>query len=314
MPSRLQAGGRLLALALAHLVLVRLLGGEQGTLVTLLVGLLPLVLLAAWPLLALAAALRDRLLAAGAAVLVLVQGALLAPTLRAAEPAPGGTPLRVVAANLYVLNPDPLAAARVLRDLRPDVLVVSELDGRGRAALEAAGLLDDLPHQLLGGGEAVLETVGLYSRTPLEAPVVRQTAARTLPRATVAVGAVDVRVLATHALPPVGPLQPLWRASIAELANEVDDEPGAVVVAGDLNADRDHRVFRRLLGSGLRDASDELGRGPVRTWPAGLPLLHLDHVMVRDGADGRVAVRGVREVRLPGSDHLAVVADLAVLP
>jgi hypothetical protein len=37
-------------------------------------------------------------------------------------------------------------------------------------------------------------------------------------------------------------------------------------------------------------------------------------VRVRDGAGGRLAVRAVREVRLPGSDHLAVVADLAVLP
>jgi hypothetical protein len=37
-------------------------------------------------------------------------------------------------------------------------------------------------------------------------------------------------------------------------------------------------------------------------------------VLVRDGNGARVVVRDVREVRLPGSDHLTVVTDLAVLP
>ena len=42
--------------------------------------------------------------------------------------------------------------------------------------------------------------------------------------------------------------------------------------------------------------------------------LHLDHVLVRDGQGARIAVTRVREERVPGSDHRAVVADLAVLP
>jgi endonuclease/exonuclease/phosphatase family metal-dependent hydrolase len=86
------------------------------------------------------------------------------------------------------------------------------------------------------------------------------------------------------------------------------------VVLGDFNADRDHAPFRRLLDTGLRDAHDERGRGLARTFPSWLPVLHLDHVLVRDGNGARVVVRDVREVRLPGSDHLTVVTDLAVLP
>ena len=85
-------------------------------------------------------------------------------------------------------------------------------------------------------------------------------------------------------------------------------------MAGDLNADRDHAAFRDLLATGLRDAHDERGRGLARTWPERFPLLHLDHVLVRDGAGAGIAVLDVREVEVPGSDHLAVVADLAVLP
>ncbi len=87
-----------------------------------------------------------------------------------------------------------------------------------------------------------------------------------------------------------------------------------LVVAGDLNADRDHALFRGLLDTGLRDAHDSVGRGLARTWPSGLPLLHLDHVLVRDGEGGQLVVTAVREERVPGSDHRAVVADLAVLP
>lgn len=86
-----------------------------------------------------------------------------------------------------------------------------------------------------------------------------------------------------------------------------------MVVAGDLNADRDHAAFRRLLDAGLRDAHDERGQGLARTWPAGLPVLHLDHVLVRDAGEVHLVPLEVREVDVPGSDHRAVVADLAVL-
>ena len=71
------------------------------------------------------------------------------------------------------------------------------------------------------------------------------------------------------------------------------------MVAGDLNGDRDHAAVRDLLDAGLRDAHDERGRGLARTWPAAFPLLHLDHVLVRDGGGAQVAVRSVREVRRP---------------
>jgi endonuclease/exonuclease/phosphatase family metal-dependent hydrolase len=87
-----------------------------------------------------------------------------------------------------------------------------------------------------------------------------------------------------------------------------------VVVAGDLNADRDHAAFRGLLDAGLTDVHDALGRGLARTFPDGMPVLQLDHVLVRDGAGGRLTPLEVREVQVPGSDHLGVLADLAVQP
>lgn len=305
---------RLLAAGLALLLAVRLLGAESGTVLTLLVGVLPFVLLASYPLLLLAAILRDRSLGAAALVLIAAQVVLTAPALTAAElPATDeGVRLRVVTANLYVRNPEPEAAARVLRGLRPDILVVPELDAAGYAAFDAAGLLRDLPYRVVED-DARAETVGLFSRLPLRDTVVPRGAARGLPRATVSVAGADVRLLAAHPLPPIWPLSGLWARSLDDLAAELDGTALPAVVAGDLNADRDHAPFRRLLDTGARDAHDERGRGLARTWPAALPLLHLDHVLVRDGAGARVAVLDVLEVPVPGSDHLAVVADLAVL-
>ncbi|MDP9466435.1 MAG: endonuclease/exonuclease/phosphatase family protein, partial [Actinomycetota bacterium] len=157
------------------------------------------------------------------------------------------------------------------------------------------------------------ETVGLLSRLPLEDVSTRPVGGRELPRATVDVEGTRVRLLGEHTLPPLSVFEQLWRAALVDLVQEVRAVDPPAVVLGDFNADRDHAPFRRLLDAGLRDAHDERGRGLARTFPAWLPVLHLDHVLVRDGAGAQVVVRDVREVRLPGSDHLTVVADLAVL-
>ncbi len=300
----------LVVLSLLAVVVVRAFGLERGSALALLVGALPLTLLPAYAVLVLAAALRRRLLAAGAAALVVAHLLVIAPAL-GADALPSGAAqaprLRVVTANLYVLNPDPETAGRALLALRPDVLVVPELSAEGLAGLRAAGLMDALPYDVVDL-DGRRETVGLFSRLPLRDITSRAAAARTLPRATVTVGGQDVRVLTAHPLPPISVFSDFWRASLQDLRDEAVDVDLPLVVAGDLNADRDHAAFRDLLAIGLRDAHDSRGRGLARTWPAGAPLLHLDHVLVR----GPV-VLDVREVRIPGSDHLAVVADLAVL-
>ena len=303
------------AVGLAVLVGVRALGVERGTAMALLVGALPLTLLPAYALLVLAALWKRRLLTAVALGLVIAHVLVVAPGLGAAPlpaQAAAAPQLRVVVSNLYVLNPDPAEAGRFLRGLDADVVVVPELDVRGLRGLRRAGLLEDLPHVVAELGHRT-ETVGLLSRLPLHDVSTRPGSGRELPRATVEVGGARVRLLAEHTLPPLSVFELLWRARLVDLEREVRDVELPLVVLGDFNADRDHAPFRRLLRAGLRDAHDERGRGLTRTFPSWLPVLHLDHVLVRDGEAARLVVRDVREVRLPGSDHLTVVADLAVL-
>jgi endonuclease/exonuclease/phosphatase (EEP) superfamily protein YafD len=304
------------AVGLAVLVVVRALGAERGTTMALLVGALPLTLLPAYAVVVVAVLWRRRLLTLVALGLVVAHGLVVAPALGAA-PVPAGAArapqLRVAVSNLYVLNPDPAEAGRALRRLDADVVVVPELDARGLRGLRRSGLLEDLPHLVAELGHRQ-ETVGLLSRLPLADVGTRAVGGRELPRATVDVEGTPVRLFAEHTLPPLSVFELLWRQALHDLEQEVAAEDRPAVVLGDFNADRDHAPFRRLLHSGLRDAHDERGRGLARTFPAWLPVLHLDHVLVRDGDGGRLVVRDVREVRLPGSDHRTVVADLALLP
>ncbi len=304
---------RVLLVLLACLAVLRASGAERGTVGVLLVGLLPLVLLPAYPALLVGVLRRDRVTTGLALALVAAHLLVVAPAVTASPLAAGARSwprLRVVVANLYVLNREPEATGTALRALHADVLVVPELDARGLAGLRASGLLDDLPYDVVDR-DAAQETVGLLSRLPLLDVDVERANGRVLPRAGVDVGGVRVRLLAAHVLPPVWVLERRWRRTLTALADEARATPGPAVVLGDLNADRDHRAFRRLLDAGLRDAADERGRGLSSTWPAGAAFERLDHVLVRDGS-GRLAVLAVRTVRLPGTDHLAVVADVAV--
>jgi endonuclease/exonuclease/phosphatase (EEP) superfamily protein YafD len=84
-----------------------------------------------------------------------------------------------------------------------------------------------------------------------------------------------------------------------------------VIVAGDFNATVDMKPFRRLLHNGFRDAAEQSGAGLVATYPADSaipPLIGIDHILTFNST-----ARDARSVRIPGSDHLGVMAYVDVL-
>jgi endonuclease/exonuclease/phosphatase (EEP) superfamily protein YafD len=286
--------------------------GWDGDQVAAPIALLPLVLPVAVVVLAVALLARQWPAAVLAALLLAAQVAWLAPR-AVAEPAPaaGGRRLRVMAVNLLHGQADPAALVAAVKARRPDLLAASELTPRAAEALDRAGLAALLPYRAIhpDGGAA---GTGLYARLPLRGASADGGGPMSFasPVASVGLGSEVVTVRAVHAQPPVAD-PTSWRRDLDLLRAAVAERPGPLVVMGDFNATADHARFRAILAAGVRDAHDARGRGLAGTWPVGRaypPLVAIDHVLVSH----ELAVVAADAWRLPGSDHMAIAADLAL--
>lgn len=310
------AGWPLVALA-AVTAAIRLTGLSGQTYLALALGLLPLSMLPCYPIALGAAAARRRGLALAAAVLAAAHLVFVWPALRPATDVSalgrGAPTLTVLSFNTGGDRVDAAALRRLISRDQPDVVVLLELTPGTAAALDRAGLAAAYPHRLVKPAADPLAGAGLYSRIPVESPALLPTVTGVMPGATVRIGGVPVRVQAVHTAPPLGSLVGRWRAEHVALARLARGSDGPLVLAGDFNSGRQHPEWRELTGVGLVDAHEARGRGLVRTWPDGhalLPrLLDLDHVLVSP----ELVVLGITERPGLGSDHEALLADLAVV-
>lgn len=220
-------------------------------------------------------------------------------------PSAGTSPLRIVTANALKYNKAPSAWAEALLDLDPDVLCVQELTPAIDDALAATGRLPAAACTEVRDDSA---GTGLWCRWPLADAGVFDAGH------TMIVGRVEslgVTLASIHTIAPSSPAKAReWEASFAAIAALTERTAGPLVVAGDWNATLAHGPLRDLLAAGrVRDAHVDAGRRFARTWPARVPLALLDRVLV----SRHMAVRSVSEVRLPGSDHRAVAAELTIV-
>jgi hypothetical protein len=267
----------------------------------------------------LAAAVRVRSRTAGltaAASGAVLVGAVLAR--RGHGPSPsalGGPRLRLATVSLRrgLVRPGPVID--LVRRLDVDVLSVQELTPRAESRLRAAGIDGLLPwaHVVPARPGSVPSASGaVWTRLPAEeADAVPGVFEQPTVRLAVP-GAQAVEITAVHTAPPATSPRSVrdWAGDLAALPAP----DGAVlrVLAGDFNATVDHAALRAVLRRGWVDAALLVGRGLDWTWrPLRLPCprLTIDHVLI----DPHISVATVQLVRLPGSDHRALVADL-VLP
>ncbi|WP_017599242.1 endonuclease/exonuclease/phosphatase family protein [Nocardiopsis lucentensis] len=292
----------LLALLLAVPVLVPNGLGRAGSLFE---TVLPWVGLAV-PVSAAAAGLR-RSASAGLAVLLLAAvwagsfGRLYLPSGPDVEPN-----LTVVTHNVGAANGDPEATVREVLGAAPDLVALQEVTWEANASYDRV-LGAELEHSGRWG------TVGLWSRYPI-------TDSRSLDlglgwnramRAEVAGpdGGIAVYVvhLASVRVHGTGFDTALRDRGIAALADAVAEEPlERVVVMGDLNGSTDDRAMAPLT-SRLAAVRGTGGDGLGLTWPAGFPLVRIDHILVR-------GVTPTETWSLPrtDSDHLPIAARLRV--
>ena len=298
-------------------VAARVTGWEAGPL-ALLVALMPWMTLACLLPLAVAAVVRSPVLAIASAAALALGVAWQVPVFTAADAA-GERALTIASVNLTYGGADADAVLALVREHHVDVLVAQEVTPEAVEALEAAGLATALPHAQVAAEPGVTGTA-LWSRTPLAD-------AETLPgfttassndrylsravRADVEIAGASVSVLAVHPAAP-GPIDHSgWQSSMEVLADHLAAHRGPILVAGDFNTTRDHRVFRDLESLGYADAADQSGSGLQFTFPEGRrpwPLVTIDHVLERD--TGLVAT-AVSTVAVAGADHRALVVDYA---
>jgi endonuclease/exonuclease/phosphatase (EEP) superfamily protein YafD len=220
--------------------------------------------------------------------------------------------LRILTLNALFGAADPAATVDAVRRLRVDVLAVQELTPALVRGLAGAGLGELLPSRHVDPDPGAAGA-GLWSRwelTPLP-PAAGLLFVAPSARITVAGGPVILR--AVHPVAPIMGRQRDWHQDLGRLREALTaaEADGPQIVAGDFNSSRDHRPFRDILAAGFADSADIARRRPWPgfTWPANRrwpPLMRLDHILVSPG----ITVSEARTVKIPGTDHRAVLAVL----
>lgn len=251
-----------------------------------------------------------------AAIAVTLTAAAVAaelPLFIATTPAPATTPVRVLSANVRVGQADPRALIE-LAATNADVVAVQELTPGLADTLDKSGITDTFPYQALDPGEYG-HGVGIWSRYPITKSSHIEGYRLKAIRSDIAVpGTSGDTVFVNIHLPGPWP-QPIdaWREEIDRLPTtlgEITDQAGGrpVVVAGDFNSTYDMAPFRKLLTGGYRDGAEQAGAGLIRTFPAdgsGPPRFGIDHVLTYNAT-----AADVHTIRIPGSDHLGLLATV----
>jgi endonuclease/exonuclease/phosphatase family metal-dependent hydrolase len=222
--------------------------------------------------------------------------------------------LRVLTANLLNGGADPRAFARLVETVAADVVAVQELTPEQAGILATVmpfGTLEPLRNHM--GMGIALRRPGTVSRVPLphRSAFAAEVEIEGSPGRPVEI--LNVHMAAPHKPPPWWAL-PYRRRQLRALEAYLDGAPRPHrALAGDLNSTPLWPLYRRLAGR-FRDAAVEAaaldGGRTARTWgpwPGAPRLLRIDHVLVA-GLD----VLGARVVSIAGSDHSALVVDLAL--
>lgn len=223
-----------------------------------------------------------------------------------------GTALSVMTFNTRIGRADAAAVVREVGAHHVQLLLLQEMTPEELARLEAAGLAKLLPNSFTRPGERG-SGVGIFSSLPLSDQ-------REYPD--FAIGVISARltlssgqpvtVFSSHLGAPWPQAADIWRAESSRLAGVLAQTPGLVIDSGDFNANTSLKPFRQLLDVGdVVDAATASGEPGIRTYPSNRgilpPLIGIDHVLLR-GVDAR----SVQSVRIPDSDHRALVAELVV--
>lgn len=229
---------------------------------------------------------------------------LLAPAYLG-DHADGPADLTVLTLNTKRGQADAAAVVRHVRQSGAQVAVLEEVTPRMERALRGEGLAETLPNV---GGAAGPDASGtmIFSAYPLT-----ESAGVPLGHASYRIkvaAPTPFWLVAVHLSQPLNGEGSAWRGDWSVLGQVLPALDGPVVVAGDFNSTLEHRPLRRLLDRGFSDAARTANAGWQPTYPNGVGLIAIDHVLLR----GAYTAVSTRTHEVMGTDHRALVAALAV--
>lgn len=223
-------------------------------------------------------------------------------------PARGARTVRAMLINVNTRLGDADRVKAVICAANPDILVLEEISSRWMS--ELTWLTNAYPYALVQPREDNFG-IGLYSKLPLSDAEIVYIGEADVPSilATVSAAHTNLRVIATHPLPPGGQEYSQWRNEQLERLPDYIRSPLPVLLLGDLNVTPWNYYFRRLLArADLRDSSR--GFGVQTSWPNYNPFLRIpiDHCL--HSADISIVMRRIGES--VASDHYPVIVDFVI--
>lgn len=217
--------------------------------------------------------------------------------------------LRVLLSNVFYSNERYSDVISLVREEKPDIAVFIEVTDAWVKELEV--LQDILPYSFSETDPNRIYGTLIYSHLPLEniaTQFFEKEKASLL--ADVTIQGQQVSLIATHPSSPLSKTRFVWRNKHLEaLGNYVAQVKNPAVVMGDLNISMWSPYYKRTIHQS-RLHNTRAGFGVLPTWPTQYPFLYipLDHCLV----SGDIQVLNTRTAKNVGSDHLPVIADLAI--
>lgn len=254
----------------------------------------------------------------GVAIIVANLGLIASqlPSASLAGPISADKNIRVMTLNVLYSNSDVTSLRQRLVELSPDVALLQEVSSRWDHELR---VMDDLyPYRMrLTRTQPLLDQHGtvVLSRFPFieTARPDIGTVHGQLTAARVAIDGQDLWVASTHLVKPsTKDGQELQKLQLRDLAEWVERQDGPLVLGGDFNSTLYTPQMERLVeqtGVAADMQATPWWRVPFGTYPAWLPVfsLKIDHIMTRGGA-----IRDVKIVEVPRSDHRGVIATISL--
>jgi endonuclease/exonuclease/phosphatase (EEP) superfamily protein YafD len=233
---------------------------------------------------------------------------------------PNATPvMRVMSANLLMVNGDTAGIIGEIQAAKPDVLFLQEYTAGWHEAIQKA-LAAEYPYSSVVMREDSFG-IALYSRKPFAGEVDQRyplgRAGVEQMRGEIDIGGKRFAIYNVHLLPPRTPIYTgEHRLQFADLVDTLRAEKLPYIVCGDFNFPETSPQHAELKRAGVLEAHQLAAIGRGATWPVNgvfryiTPGVRIDHIYLSPDLTATTCKAGVGR----GSDHRPVVADLALRP